>query len=104
MLQVIINGDVYDPEPAGVQAVVIGGGSILHIGPMERDDLPCTLPFEVIDASGCLVVPGLIDPHQHLIGGSGEEGFASQTPEIAFSELVTAGITTVVGCLGADTT
>ena len=50
------------------------------------------------------MVPGFIDPHEHLLGGSGEEGWASQTPEIALSEIVAGGITTVVGCLGTDTT
>ena len=62
------------------------------------------LDVTVIDARGCLVCPGLIDPHQHLLGGSGEGGFATQTPEIALSEIVRAGITTVVGTLGVDTT
>jgi beta-aspartyl-dipeptidase (metallo-type) len=54
----------------------------------------------VIDATDCIVTPGFIDPHQHLLGGSGEKGFASQTPEIYPSEIVSAGITTVVGLLG----
>jgi beta-aspartyl-dipeptidase (metallo-type) len=57
----------------------------------------------VIDASGCVVTPGFIDPYQHLLGGSGEEGFSSQTPEISVSEIIAAGITTVVGCLGVET-
>ena len=34
---------------------------------------------KTIDAGGCYVVPGFIDPHEHLLGGSGESGFASQT-------------------------
>jgi beta-aspartyl-dipeptidase (metallo-type) len=59
---------------------------------------------EVLDGSGCIVAPGLIDPHVHLIGGSGEEGFATQTPEVHASELWACGITTVVGTLGTDTT
>jgi hypothetical protein len=28
--------------------------------------------LETIDASGCFAMPGLIDPHVHLIGGNGE--------------------------------
>jgi beta-aspartyl-dipeptidase (metallo-type) len=59
---------------------------------------------DIVDVRGSIVTPGLIDPHEHLLGGSGEQGFATQTPEIAFSEIVLAGITTVVGCLGVDTT
>lgn len=62
------------------------------------------VPLDVIDAADCIVVPGFINPHQHILGGSGEKGFASQTPEIAASEIIGAGIITVVGCLGVDTT
>ena len=59
---------------------------------------------EVLDARGCIVVPGIIDVHAHLIGGSGEKGFASATPPLTAKELLDAGITTVVGTLGTDTT
>ncbi|HEU0051786.1 MAG TPA: amidohydrolase family protein, partial [Longimicrobium sp.] len=62
------------------------------------------LETELIDAAGCLVVPGLIDPHIHLLGGSGESGFRTQTPEFFIGEIVRFGITTVVGTLGVDTT
>ena len=63
----------------------------------ERPLLVAELPVETVDAEGGFVVPGLIDPHEHLLGGSGESGFSSQTPEITLSEIVAAGITTVVG-------
>src|SRR5205085_1676470 len=53
---------------------------------------------------GCIVAPGFIDPHEHLLGGSGEKGFSTQTPELSATEIIEAGITTVVGCLGVDTT
>jgi beta-aspartyl-dipeptidase (metallo-type) len=62
-------------------------------------DLPCT----VIDAAGCLVIPGLLDPHIHLAGAGGEQGFASRTPEVPLDQLLLAGITTAVGLLGTDT-
>src|SRR5205085_2480035 len=32
----------------------------------------------------------------------GEQGFASREPEIPWADLVRAGVTTVVGCLGTD--
>jgi beta-aspartyl-dipeptidase (metallo-type) len=57
-----------------------------------------------VDATGCIVVPGFIDPHQHLLGGSGEGSLALQTPELFLREIVRAGITSVVGTLGVDTT
>lgn len=47
-------------------------------------------------------MPGFIDSHVHLIGGGGEGGFATRTPEISIQSIVESGITTVVGCLGTD--
>ena len=105
MLTLIEGGDVYTPDPAGPVSVLISYDRIAHVGPVDRDALErLPMPLTVIDATGCVVVPGLIDPHQHLLGGSGEKGFSTQTPEVVLSEIVSAGITSVVGCLGVDTT
>jgi beta-aspartyl-dipeptidase (metallo-type) len=105
MLTLIENGDVYAPEHLGEQSILLVDGKIGRIGEVDRDALDgIGLDVDVIDASNCIVCPGFIDPHEHLLGGSGEEGFATQTPEIHLSEIVTAGITTVVGTLGVDTT
>jgi beta-aspartyl-dipeptidase (metallo-type) len=105
MLTLIENGEIYAPEKRGENSVLIAAGKILKIGRIDRQALETLhVSIDVIDASDCVVVPGLIDPHEHLLGGSGEEGFASQTPAITATELITAGITTVVGCLGVDTT
>src|SRR5215213_3032889 len=105
MLTLIENGEVYAPGPAGRQSVLVVGGRVGKMGAVDRRALEATgLELEVIDATGCVVTPGFIDPHEHIAGGSGEEGFASQTPEIHAGEIVSAGITTVVGCLGVDTT
>ena len=105
MFTLIENGEVYSPEPMGRHPVLLANDKIVKIGGISLDDVKALgVELETIDASGCYVTPGLIDPHQHVLGGSGEKGFASQTPEISASEIVSAGITTVVGCLGADTT
>jgi beta-aspartyl-dipeptidase (metallo-type) len=104
MFTLLQGGEVYSPEYKGIQDVLLTGGRIARIGEVDRHALEVTnFPVEVIDVSNCFIAPGLIDPHEHLLGGSGEEGFQSQTPEIALSEVVGAGITTVVGCLGVDT-
>ncbi|MES2521186.1 MAG: amidohydrolase family protein [Gemmatimonadota bacterium] len=105
MLTLIENGEIYAPQPLGRGSVLLLDGRIGKVGTVDRRavealDLEC----RVIDAGGCIVTPGLIDPHEHLLGGSGEEGFSTQTPEITLSEIVTAGITSVVGTLGVDTT
>ncbi|GAQ90131.1 hypothetical protein KFL_006040030 [Klebsormidium nitens] len=60
------------------------------------------LPIEVIDAAGHVVVPGFVDIHEHITGGGGEAGPASRTPEAQLSEIIAAGVTTVVGTLGTD--
>src|SRR5688572_13605622 len=105
MVILIQNGEVLTPAPIGKADLLIMGGLIQKIGAVNREALAkLDLEAEYIDADGCFVVPGLIDPHEHLLGGSGEKGFSTQTPEMHFSEIVSAGITTVVGCLGVDTT
>jgi beta-aspartyl-dipeptidase (metallo-type) len=105
MLTLIENGDVYAPEHLGEQSILLVDGKIGRIGDVDRNAVEALgIDVDYIDASGCLICPGFIDPHEHLLGGSGEEGFATQTPEIHLSEIVCAGITTVVGTLGVDTT
>lgn len=105
MFTLIENGEIYAPEPLGVQSILLVGGTIAHIGPVDERTLAALpLDFQVIDATGCIVTPGLIDPHEHLIGAGGEHGFASRMPEIPLRDIVSAGFTTVVGCLGTDMT
>src|SRR3954469_18600962 len=105
MLTLIEGGDVYAPEHLGPQSILLVDGKIGRVGDIDRHAVESIgLDVDVIDAHGCLVCPGFIDPHEHLLGGSGEKGLATQTPEITLSEIVRAGITTVVGTLGVDTT
>lgn len=105
MITLIENGDLHAPMPLGHQSILVLDGTIEKIGVVDRRAVEALgVDCDVIDASGCLVCPGLIDPHQHLIGGSGERGFNSMTPEIFAEELFPFGITSVVGCLGVDVT
>ena len=105
MLTLIENGEVFAPERRGKTSVLLGAEKILKIGDINRQLLESLhFKLDVIDATDCIVTPGFIDPHEHLLGGSGEEGFATQTPEIHATEIICCGITTVVGCLGVDVT
>lgn len=104
MMILIQNAHVYGPEDLGLKDVLIGGGKILKIA----DSLPWDKVYreaydlEVIDASGKILMPGLIDAHVHIIGGGGEGGYRTRTPEIMLTDIITGGVTTVVGCLGTD--
>ena len=96
------NADVYAPEHLGLVDLLIVNDKIVRIG--EHIDHPVGLACQVIDAHGRKVVPGYVDQHVHIIGGGGESGPYSRTPEIFLSELTRVGITTVVGVLGTDGT
>ena len=89
---------------AASQTVLCAGERIARIGTVDRRALDALdIEYDYIDARKCTLWPGLIDVHEHLIGGSGEDGWGSQSPEITLEEIVGGGITTVVGCLGTDT-
>lgn len=107
---IIEGGEVYTPERIGGNCLAVLGEKIAYVGESElvnasgmkqmaRSGL---LDIEEIDATGCYVVPGFVDAHVHIAGGGGEGGFHTRTPEIRFTALTLAGITTVVGVLGVD--
>jgi beta-aspartyl-dipeptidase (metallo-type) len=105
MLTLIENAEIYAPEPLGIGSVLFVENQILKVGEVDKRAVKSLgIDYEVIDGRKCLVTPGFIDPHEHLLGGSGEKGFSTQTPELSATEIIGAGITTVVGCLGVDTT
>jgi len=97
------NCNVYSPIHLGLRDILLCGEKIVHIAD-SIDDLVGVGPLEVLDLKGQTTVPGFIDQHVHLIGGGGEGGPATRTPEVQLSDATTAGVTTVVGCLGTDGT
>lgn len=103
MLTLIEGAEVFSPDPLGVRDVLVLGGAIARIGGVDPAAVErLGVPFERIDGRGSLLTPGLVDPHSHLIGTGGEQGYASRHVEVRYEELVEAGVTTVVGCLGTD--
>lgn len=101
MITIIKNVELYSPKYEGIKDVVIADSKIEGI--YENIKIPNDfININVIDGSKKLLFPGFIDNHVHLIGGGGEGGFKTRTPEIKLTDLTTSGITTVVGCIGTD--
>ncbi len=100
----IKEGDVYAPEHKGKKDILVINDKIVFI---DQNILTSALNvidknIKIIDASKCIIIPGYIDQHVHINGAGGEGGPQYRTPPIQLSELVKAGITSVVGLLGTD--
>ncbi|WLD94805.1 beta-aspartyl-peptidase [Alkalihalobacillus sp. AL-G] len=103
MIKLIRNGTVFSPEKLGKKDILITDKRIAYVG--ESLEVPERfVDVEVIDADGKYVVPGFIDSHVHIMGGGGEGGFKTRTPELMLSEITCGGITTVIGVIGTDGT
>ena len=101
MITVIKNIEVYSPEYLGIKDVVVVGDKFEGI--YDNVNIPSDfINIKILNGEGQLLFPGFIDAHIHLIGGGGEGGYNTRTREVISKDLVNAGITTVVGCLGTD--
>ncbi len=96
----IKNAAVYAPIPLGVCDILIAGERIIAV--QKHIETPVGIPCEVLDAGGRIAMPGLIDGHVHIIGGGGEGGYHTRTPELTLSGATRNGVTTVIGVLGTD--
>ncbi|MFP4081760.1 MAG: beta-aspartyl-peptidase [Candidatus Aminicenantes bacterium] len=103
MITLIKNGDVYAPTSLGRKDILILGNKIGAISEPGRINLQ-GVEFRTLDASGKTIIPGFIDSHVHILGGGGEGGPATRAPEITVEDILTSGVSTVIGCLGTDGT
>lgn len=99
----IKNAEVLSPQPLGKTDVVIAGGLIAAVG-NDFNLAGSNLPVTVIDGSDFYLTPGFVDSLVHFIGGGGEGGFATRTPEMQLTDATLGGVTTAVGVLGTDAT
>ncbi|OBS62433.1 beta-aspartyl-peptidase [Enterococcus mundtii] len=93
--------EVYAPEYLGKKDVLVAGNKIVALEDQLSGGYE-ELSVEEISGEGKLLTPGFIDAHFHILGGGGEGGYHNRTPEVTLSQLTTAGVTTVVGCIGTD--
>ena len=100
MITRIRGGKVFAPErwAIGTSSSPAAGSS------PSRSRRPCawTGSTSRLSTPRAIVVPGFIDTHVHILGGGGEGGPATRAPEIRIEDIVGAGVTTVIGCLGTD--
>ena len=102
MVTLLRGAEIYAPKRLGKQDILIEGQQITFIGDVSAEAVSALPNATVIDAQGLTATPGFIDPHVHIAGGGGEGGYANRTPEIRISDIVSAGVTTVIGCMGTD--
>jgi len=102
LIKIIKNAEVYAPDYLGKKDVLLIGSKIAAIDNNISIELKGLVEVKEIDGEGKKLVPGFIDSHVHLLGGGGEGGFATRTPEATLSGLTASGVTTVVGTLGTD--
>ncbi|MBN2245796.1 MAG: beta-aspartyl-peptidase [Candidatus Aminicenantes bacterium] len=101
MVLLIKSAEVFAPEPLGVKDILVLNGTIESIS--DPDEIRIQgLDIELIDATDKIITPGFIDSHVHIIGGGGEGGPSTRAPEIRFEDIITSGVTTLIGCLGTD--
>lgn len=101
MIQLLLNAELYDPEPRGRTHLLVAGETIVWTG-ADAPALPRELNPREHDLGGRRIIPGLIDGHVHLTGGGGEAGPHTRVPPVGLSRLTAGGVTTAIGVLGTD--
>ena len=58
----VVGGTIVSPSGQAAGDVLVRDGAIVAVGAVDRSGA------EIVDASGCLVLPGAIDVHTHIFG------------------------------------
>ena len=97
------NAELMAPGSLGRQDLLVAGNRIAAIG-SDFNLSGSNLPVTVIDCADYYLTPGFVDSLVHFIGGGGEGGFATRTPEMQLTDATLGGVTTAIGVLGTDAT
>ena len=97
MTTIIKNGTIVTADLTYPADILIENGKIPAIGPNLKGDT-------TLDATGCYVMPGGIDPHTHLempfMGTYSADDFESGTRAAAGTEVLLHAVLEVAGVVG----
>lgn len=100
MFTLLKNATVYSPRYLGKKDILFCLDKIISID--DSIETSTLSGIEVVDCSNKIVFPGFIDLHVHITGGGGEGGYTTRTASACAYDILSTGVTTVVGVLGAD--
>jgi imidazolonepropionase len=72
--------------------LLVGDGKITHVGSTPEIEKLCQRNTEVIDAAGCVVLPGFVDAHTHLVfAGNRLEDFEARARGETYEQIAKRG-------------
>lgn len=77
---------VGEPVPNGV--LVVSGGKIVAVGAADKVTIPADA--EVHDATGKIIMPGLVDSHSHVGGAAGADASGPIQPDVRAVDAIDA--------------
>jgi len=101
MITVLRGGQVFSPACLGNKDILIVHDRIGAMASPGEIRISGTKVQE-IDVSKKIIIPGFIDSHVHILGGGGEGGPTTRAPEICIEDIISSGVTALIGCLGVD--
>jgi imidazolonepropionase len=86
--------DQSDARPLPNTSLVSVDGTVVFVGPSAQiaAHVPPGVEVREVDASGCTVVPGFVDPHTHVVfGGDRREELRRRLAGATYAEIAAAG-------------
>jgi imidazolonepropionase len=81
-----------DARPLQGASIVAVDGVITFVGPVDEADRIAPAGAAVIDATGCTVVPGFVDPHTHVVfAGDRREELRRRLAGATYAEIAADG-------------